>query len=659
MNIYARVTVLVAILARCIGNEAAAQEAWSIYAVRPTTPVTKAINNIAARWGAVPKTHRWTIASIDVATFCARLRESDFALYVATADDYRQCYPEVPISGAFDFPYSTNSWSSKIKIADGPVGTAYVEGLNRLGIHVMAFWTGDTSIIVSSARIERMSDFKGLAVHVPESFSSQIFVSENGGKAVPSAESTRLNLLNSPSTPVAVQVPLDRYVLSDHIMHKNVLLSGSTFNPVVVATPEKAWDSLPAVRRSQLEGLIRDVTEAERNDALELANHDIQQLKQQGKNIAELSAAELAAFNQKARQQASVSKAVQAFANASQDVRQASVAQATGTNSSPYAHVLFVTNRNFDDRFSTSAAGKNLSYGAADVELAYASPNPVVEGANRLIRYLTSGGGVRVDWKNVSSTPISDSFFNVATQVPTKAPLVFVHGFANDFKDALQGAAWIEWNSKRPVIVFSWPSIGHVTVDAYHKDQHTADNSEDMLAQFLGQLRKGDDKETDIDIVVHSMGARLLLGALEKIESSDAKAKPPKFRQLLLVAPDVPQAQLHREWPELHKYFKNVGTLYSSDHDRALILSKKFLNVRAVPRAGLAPPVEVEQKIESVFVGDDEFSVTGHSYLTANGPAATDIMELLRYATKAEDRTGCTSLPDGGGYYVLRSVVIP
>jgi hypothetical protein len=99
-------------------------------------------------WGVAPNGAQPNVASVDTATFCSRLKESAASLYVASATDYKHCYSDVPILGAFDFPYPTRDWRSKIGIADGPVGAAYAQGAAAIGVRVMAYWSGDQNVIV-------------------------------------------------------------------------------------------------------------------------------------------------------------------------------------------------------------------------------------------------------------------------------------------------------------------------------------------------------------------------------------------------------------------------------------------------------------------------------------------------------------------------------
>jgi hypothetical protein len=63
--------------------------------------------------------------------------------------------------------------------------------------------------------------------------------------------------------------------------------------------------------------------------------------------------------------------------------------------------------------------------------------------------------------------------------------------------------------------------------------------------------------------------------------------------------------------------------------------------------------VLVEDEIESIFIGPNDFSFIGHSYHVANGIIADDIFEVLRYGTSAQDRRGSGPSPSGQGYYEL------
>jgi esterase/lipase superfamily enzyme len=112
--------------------------------------------------------------------------------------------------------------------------------------------------------------------------------------------------------------------------------------------------------------------------------------------------------------------------------------------------------------------------------------------------------------------------------------LVFIHGFANSFKDGITRAAFNrEWlaASRRPeadttVIAFSWPSLGqliaappHLLPDDYLRDQTKAGQSGFHIANFLGMLQplvtQIRDRGRRTFLLAHSMGNFALQAAIE------------------------------------------------------------------------------------------------------------------------------------------------
>jgi esterase/lipase superfamily enzyme len=112
--------------------------------------------------------------------------------------------------------------------------------------------------------------------------------------------------------------------------------------------------------------------------------------------------------------------------------------------------------------------------------------------------------------------------------------LVFIHGFANSFKDGITRAAYNrEWfaasglaDADTTVIAFSWPSLGqvvaappHLLPDDYLRDQTKAGQSSFHLAGFLkavapvtAQVRA---QSRRTFLLAHSMGNFALQGAVE------------------------------------------------------------------------------------------------------------------------------------------------
>src|SRR4051812_19770388 len=111
--------------------------------------------------------------------------------------------------------------------------------------------------------------------------------------------------------------------------------------------------------------------------------------------------------------------------------------------------------------------------------------------------------------------------------------LVFIHGFANRFEDAIKRAAFNrEWlaagGADTDVIAFTWPSAGdliaappHTAPDAYLADQARAGRSAFHIAHFLTTLdhiRAGyrlANPTGRIVLLVHSMGHYALQAAIQ------------------------------------------------------------------------------------------------------------------------------------------------
>ena len=154
-------------------------------------------------------------------------------------------------------------------------------------------------------------------------------------------------------------------------------------------------------------------------------------------------------------------------------------------------------------------------------------------------------GTVFVDGVNVATntagtitqiTDVNQGAFSQAAIGDLSSPgrnlLVFIHGFANTFSDAITRAAFNrEWlatsdqpGSSTTVIAFSWPSLGKVVSlpipqEVYLADQNMAQNSGIHLMAFLANLspilasaRASGQRAT---LLAHSMGNLALVSGVE------------------------------------------------------------------------------------------------------------------------------------------------
>lgn len=132
--------------------------------------------------------------------------------------------------------------------------------------------------------------------------------------------------------------------------------------------------------------------------------------------------------------------------------------------------------------------------------------------------------------------------------------LVFIHGFANSFENAITRAAFNrEWlaqsgvaDADTTVIAFSWPSRGEVILPpfpsfAYRWDQTTAGQSGPHIISFLDNIRPilqaahADGRRTFL--LAHSMGNWALQAAVEGW-FAHGKDSVQLFDEAILAAPD-------------------------------------------------------------------------------------------------------------------------
>ena len=156
---------------------------------------------------------------------------------------------------------------------------------------------------------------------------------------------------------------------------------------------------------------------------------------------------------------------------------------------------------------------QDITYGTAFVDTADLTADSV--GAITSIHDLQQGGFAQSTIDDLSAG--------------TRDILVFIHGFANSFENAITRAAfnreWLfEGGADTAVVAFSWPSRGHVIEPpfpsfAYRWDQTTAGQSGAHLMAFLANLlpilEASRAKGRRAFLLAHSMGNWALQSAVE------------------------------------------------------------------------------------------------------------------------------------------------
>jgi esterase/lipase superfamily enzyme len=302
-----------------------------------------------------------------------------------------------------------------------------------------------------------------------------------------------------------------------------------------------------------------------------------------------------------------------------------------------HVSVYFATTREYDasatpDRAFTNTGTKKewINYGTAEVSV----PLPHSEGTQR---------GIKVEKAGVAEGDRQREF-RLLTAAETRNPqrplIMFVHGFNNSFETAADRAALFAHDLQPDVstkaAIFSWPS--HEKLFGYLADEDSVLVNQDRARQVLEILRTHD--LSNVVLIGHSMGCRVLTFALRDLELIRDQGKTPKlghpqFAQLILIEPDVNAEYFRINIARLRSICGHV-TVYASNHDNALRFSN-FLH--GDPREGELGTQGLLRKIDVIDASAAKTDWIGHGY--DGPPLFEDIRALLRGAT-LEERSGKT-----------------
>jgi esterase/lipase superfamily enzyme len=211
---------------------------------------------------------------------------------------------------------------------------------------------------------------------------------------------------------------------------------------------------------------------------------------------------------------------------------------------------------------------------------------------------------------------------------------VFIHGYNVTFDDAMRRTAQISDDVKfqGASILYSWPSRGQTL--SYTWDESSVAWSVTHLETFLIDLRKRTGVKK-VHIVAHSMGNRVLVGALERLALRFPDQQP-MFGQVVMAAPDVDTDEFVKRYASSVSSCATRATLYASSGDRALLASMKLHGYR---RLGLtSSPQPTFAGIDVVDVSPIDTSVLGHSYYGSHPLMLQELRALIDSGSGPIDR---------------------
>jgi esterase/lipase superfamily enzyme len=215
-----------------------------------------------------------------------------------------------------------------------------------------------------------------------------------------------------------------------------------------------------------------------------------------------------------------------------------------------------------------------------------------------------------------------------------KHAFIYVHGYATTFAEAARRAAQVAYDLDFDLdedfrglpMVFSWPSRGGTA--GYLVDYDVSLEAADAFNEFLDLVKLQAGVEF-VHVIAHSMGNRVVANALaQRGDSGQAIVD-----QLVLAAPDIFSRRFRQRFLATLPNLARRVTLYVSDKDRALNLSKEIRE--GEPRAGqvagglLAASAGVD-RFDAIDASGLETDFLAHSYYANNNSMLSDIYCLLK-----------------------------
>ena len=199
--------------------------------------------------------------------------------------------------GVYDFPFMFANAKEADAVVDGPFGKMMHDKLESKGIVGLAYWElGFRNITNSRRPINKVEDIAGLKLRVIPNAINVDWVKALGANPTPLAfpevyAALDQKAIDGQENPVAV-INANKF----YEVQKYLVISNHQYNPQSVIFSKKVWDTLSAAQQKILRDAAVEATKAQRTASREAAGGHLENLKKNGMQVTELSAAELAKF---------------------------------------------------------------------------------------------------------------------------------------------------------------------------------------------------------------------------------------------------------------------------------------------------------------------------------------------------------------------------
>jgi tripartite ATP-independent transporter DctP family solute receptor len=202
--------------------------------------------------------------------------------------------------GVLNFPLLFNNEQEADALLDGPFGQKLLAKLPEKGLVGLGFWENGFRQVTNARRpINNAADIAGLKIRVIQ---NPLFIdtfNTLGANALPMPFTELYNALEQKT--VDGQENPTATILSSKFyeVQKHVVMSRHIYSVWVLLISKKAWDTLSPDEQKAVQEAAREATAFERKTIREFSDKALGELKKNGMQVTELSAAEQAKMRDK------------------------------------------------------------------------------------------------------------------------------------------------------------------------------------------------------------------------------------------------------------------------------------------------------------------------------------------------------------------------
>jgi tripartite ATP-independent transporter DctP family solute receptor len=200
----------------------------------------------------------------------------------------------------FDFPFMFANAREADAVVDGPFGKMMLDRLDAKGIHGLAYWElGFRNITNSRRPLSKVEDIAGLKLRVIPNAINVDWVNALGANPTPLAfpevyAALEQKAIDAQENPLTV-IDANKF----HEVQKFLALTNHQYNPQAVIFSRKIWDTLTNDEKKLLTDAGIEAARVQRQASRAQMGTALDNLKKNGMQVSEFSAAELAKFRDK------------------------------------------------------------------------------------------------------------------------------------------------------------------------------------------------------------------------------------------------------------------------------------------------------------------------------------------------------------------------